>query len=58
MICPHCKKPISFITSKKKKREILSLVKKGYSYRDVQYKTGISFSTVGRIVREALKVKG
>lgn len=51
MICPHCKKPISYNISDSQKNKIRGLNKKGYSLRDIQQLTGVSFSTVGRILR-------
>ncbi len=56
MLCPHCKKPITFKVSEKQRAEIFKLHKKGWSLRDIQYKIGVSFSTCGRII-SAMKVK-
>lgn len=59
MICPHCKKLISFKKQKSSQEimEVLSLHKEGYSTRDIEKllftkNIMVSFSTVARIVKE------
>lgn len=51
MICPHCNKPVPFHISTEKRLRIIALAAEGYSARDIQALTGISFSSAARIVR-------
>lgn len=54
MICPHCKKPFprrAVTIDSVKAKEILELHKRGYSLREIQELTGVSFSSAGRIIR-------
>lgn len=55
MICPFCNKPITLKVSDKQKAEVIKLHKQGYSLRDIQHLTGVSYSTAGRIIREVKK---
>lgn len=52
MICPHCKKPISRTITNKQKQEIKRLRKKGYSLRDIEKLTHVSFSSVSRLLKD------
>lgn len=56
MICPHCGGQIAWknIDSKTRKA-ILDYHQKGYSLRDIAVKLNISFSSAGRIIRDAEK---
>jgi transposase len=56
MICPHCGKAFprrEGKIEKVKSEEVLILHRRGYSLREIQELTGISFATAGRIVRAA-----
>lgn len=56
MICPHCHKSFPRRQGKieiTKAKEVLDLCSKGYSLREIQELTGVSFSTVGRIIQKA-----
>lgn len=55
MICPHCGGAISYRIVDEKRKQILDLNKQGFSARDIQTLTNISFSSVARIVRETKK---
>ncbi len=60
MICPHCGKAFprrEGKIEKTKSNEVLELRARGYSLREIQELTGVSFSTVGRIVKAASKEK-
>lgn len=52
MICPHCGKPISRTITAIQKKQIFELHSQGFSSRDIQTKTGASFSSVCRILRQ------
>lgn len=58
MICPHCKKPISWAISKETLKRAKELRKQGYSFRDME-KVLISeghhatYSNLSRYFREA-----
>ncbi len=52
MICPHCKKAISRQITTAQKKKVLAFHAEGFSSRDIQAKTGVSFSSVCRIVRQ------
>lgn len=54
MICPHCGKAFPKRLPKALRTRALSLVKEGYSLRDVQdiLKGSVSFSTISRWVRK------
>jgi len=51
MICPHCQKPITFRVNDKQIKEIRKLSKEDYSLRDIEKLTGVSYSTIGRILK-------
>lgn len=57
MICPHCGHAISWNIPPDKKLEVIALGKQGYSVRDVQTLTGVSFASVARILRADKGVK-
>lgn len=54
MICPHCGVPIAYkrVTDQMRK-EILEGYSLGWSLRDIERIIGCSFSTAGRVIREA-----
>jgi transposase len=54
MICPHCGGHIAWKNIDEKTRKaILDLHKKGYSLRDIADKLSVSFSSAGRVIRQA-----
>jgi transposase len=55
VICPHCGKAIQYNVPEAKKKEALKLSKQGYSLRDIEAMTGVSFSTVSRLIRSEKK---
>ncbi len=58
MICPHCGKAYPRRGARiepAKGSEVLELHRRGYSLREIQEITGISFATAGRIVRASKK---
>jgi transposase len=52
MICPHCNKLMAFRISDERRQRVIALAAEGYSARDIQALTGVSFSTAARIVRK------
>lgn len=54
MICPHCKKAIRTIkcTDAALRGRVLRLRAEGYSLRDIQSLTGVSFATVSRWIKK------
>lgn len=60
MICPHCGKHFprkSHPIANTKAKEVMELHARGYSLREIEEITGVSFSTAGRIVRTKKKTK-
>ncbi len=51
MICPHCKKKVTFRVSDENIKEIFKLSKQGFSLRDIDRMLGVSYSTVHRILK-------
>lgn len=51
MICPHCGKAVSTRVTGEQRAQVLKLHDEGYSLRDIQGLTGVSFSNAGRIIR-------
>lgn len=52
MLCPHCNKPIKKGITKDQKSKVFKLHKEGYSTRDIFRLTGVSPSSVSRILKE------
>jgi hypothetical protein len=54
MICPHCGGHIAWKRiDKKTETAILRLHKKGLSLRDIAHTLNVSFSSCGRVIRNA-----
>lgn len=52
MICPHCGKAFYRRVSESLRKQILELRKAGNTLRDIEALVGLSFSTVGRVIKD------